>query len=211
VLIAAVQDVNAVKDAWDWIGLAAGIAGSIAAAIAIWFSVLAQRDATQARREAAAERRRQFELEILRDLIEQVDGGILREAGDDPRRLKKYEHRISLLPAAELPFWRKLMTLDWQGEVSKLTGFDKPWHEAGAAVADSAKRQPDTEGPDLVAWQANHDRLAAELSEVARRFHETVSDRLLRELKGAVYGRVEAGTEYLSFCQRVRHWWRFSV
>lgn len=206
-ILAAVQDVNVVRDGWDWFFGWAQVVGALALFVAIAEVARARRENAETRREAAAERVRQFEIEILREILADVDGGLLHEVGGYPHRLRKYARRIALLPQDDLPFWRTLMEMRWQGEVSEFTGFKEPWQAKSVEIGASAKeRESLTDPAEIADWRAQHDRLAAEVAEVADTFHETVSTRLLRELIEAITTRVAAGQFEAS--RRTWYGWR---
>lgn len=108
-ILTAVQDVNVVRDGWDWLFGVAGVAGALVGAIAILFAVAAQRTASKARRAVGAERRRQFELEELRGILERVEGGLLETPHYYQQIYAQLQHRIMLLPENALPAWRTLI------------------------------------------------------------------------------------------------------
>lgn len=89
-IVAVVQDVNAVRDLWDWVALAASVIGSFAAAWALWYAVRTKRDIID-------ERRRLFQLDVLREIAAGVDDGFLFKIGSDPLRLRKFARRRAAL------------------------------------------------------------------------------------------------------------------
>lgn len=183
----------------DW----AQVIGAFAALAAIWFARRAQHEASRVRREAIDERGRLFELEILREILREVDDGLLFKIAADPRRLHRFRWRIDFLPKTELSFWRELMDMEWQDEVSARVGFKEAWMAKSVEIFESAKRGADLPEPDRAAWRLDHAQLAEDVSGIAFMFHETVSMQLLRELMGAIAGRVEAGR----YEPRRRTWW----
>jgi len=82
---------------------------------AIQLARQANREASKARAAIATERRRTFELEVLRDLMEALDAEGLQTVRDfvkAPREMKyRFQGRVHLLPPEDLPTWRELMTL----------------------------------------------------------------------------------------------------
>jgi hypothetical protein len=106
--LAAVQQVDVIKDFWDWVALFAGLGGTVAAVVAIVLARRAQKTATSA---VTAERRRVFELEILRDLMRDLDEGkLVGRVFERPTELRKYQHRLALL-SSKLPFWMQMMDI----------------------------------------------------------------------------------------------------
>lgn len=119
--------VDAVRDAWDWVVIGGGIASVIAAAVAIYLAVKANGTAQRAMDEAtnaegraivraAAERRALFELEILRDLLEQLDAHEWNLADRFAEQPDWYfrqhlESRLAMLPDNDLRFWRNFPRL----------------------------------------------------------------------------------------------------
>jgi hypothetical protein len=173
----------------DW----AQVVGAFAALAAIWFARGAHQETNRVRREAIDERGRLFELEILREILREVDDGLLFKIAADPWRLRRFRWRIDFLPKSELSFWRELMDLEWQDEVSARVGFKEAWMAKSVEIFESAKRGEGLPEPDKAAWRLDHAQLAQDVSGIAFTFHETVSMQLLRELMGAIAERVEAG------------------
>jgi hypothetical protein len=68
-------------------------------------------EATKARAAVALERRRTFDLEILRDLLERFDDRqIARQVTENPAELRQLQARLSLLhDEDDLPFWKGAM------------------------------------------------------------------------------------------------------
>jgi len=193
VILAAVQDVNVLRDDWDWIFGGAGVIGALGAIVALLYAAKAQRDATWARLEVVAERRRQFQLEVLREIAAGIDDGFLYKIGEDPLRLRKFARRLELLPRSDLPTWRTVMDMRWQDEVSEHMGFKEPWMAKSREVFESAQAGARVPEAERAAWQARDDRLAEELQEIAFTFNEALSTRLNQELITAITARVEAG------------------
>lgn len=200
-LNAAIQDVNVVRDTWDWIAIGLAALGSFAAAWAIWYSA-------QSKRELVDERRRLFELEILREIATGIDNGFLFEISEHPERLRIFARRLDLLPGADLPLWRTLMDMQWPGDVSNYMGVAERQQKLSQELLELSKRQPDAEAPDAEQreWDERYKALTTDIRESAHRHREGVSRMLLDELVHAITVRVEAG----SF-ERSRRWfglWR---
>lgn len=173
----------------------ADIIGAISVPVALYFGVRALFETADARRDAVDERRRLFELDILRELLAEVDRGFLVEIEGSPHRLREYEYRLSLMSRADLPFWWTLIGMQWQDEVSAYLGFKERWHAKSVEIFESAKRRESLPASEVPAWRRNHDRLAAEVVEIADEFRATVQSELVRQLTCAVTGRVEAGRD----------------
>jgi len=81
--------------------------------------------ATKARTAVATERRRSFELEVLRELVEALDveRSQVIEIATDPRQMQTYfGSRLDLLPAETLPLWREIGRLRRHEDVEKRIG-----------------------------------------------------------------------------------------
>jgi hypothetical protein len=104
---ADVPQVDVIPDGFDWFGAAMGLGGFVAAIVAIVLARRAQRSADTA---IAEERRRVFELEILRDLAEDLDNsstaqlGLVDQLFRQPSDMKKYALRLDLL-SDRMSFW----------------------------------------------------------------------------------------------------------
>lgn len=173
-LILRAMDLSTVANLADVAGAAGGV-------VAIFFGIRALLETSDVRGDAIDERRRLFELEILREILREVDDGLLFEIGGEPRRLRRFTFRLGFLPTSEMPTWREMLGMNWQDEVSERFEFKEPWHAKSREVGEAAKRGED------------NSRLQTELHQVAFNFHETVSSQLMRELSGAITARVEAG------------------
>ncbi|MET7970525.1 hypothetical protein [Micromonospora sp. NPDC005305] len=184
---AAVQKVDVVHDWMDWVQLLFGVLG----ALALWFAYRAQKDATRARKEIPAERRRQFELEILRGLLDDLDEEqILHEVEFTPSRLQRYQHRLATLPDSTLPFWRQAMTMDWYDSLPNDHGFRARQKELSVTRFAVVKQlSNDLDNAEL---KAEADQQAAEISAAATQFADNIRGRLLDELLSAIRERVEA-------------------
>lgn len=194
-IAAVIYDVNTVRDFWDWFGLAAGTLGALGAAVAIGFAAAAQRAATEARRDAVKERRRQFELTVLRELVRDLDENphLYVEASFKPALLRRYRLQLDLI-AGDLPYWRRLVDLDWRDEVVEASGLS----DLKTRQQDLSKQLFDHNKVGKrgeKAWEAEYARLEGELSAVARQIEAYVTDRLIRELHEAIVARVESGRE----------------
>ncbi|MEU7925076.1 hypothetical protein [Micromonospora sp. NPDC049107] len=195
---AAVQKVDVVHDWMDWVQLLVGVLG----VLALWLAYRAQREATRARQEIPAERRRQFELEILRGVLDDLDEKqVLHEVEFSPSRLQRYQHRLAPLPDSALPFWRQAMTVDWYDSLPDDHGFRA--RQKALSVSRFAVVQQLGSNPDDAELRAEADRQAAELSAAATQFADDIRGRLLDELLAAIRERVEAGAD------QPQRWWQW--
>jgi hypothetical protein len=199
VISAAVQKVDVVHDWMDWLQLLFGVLGGLA----VWFAYRAQKDATRARRAIPAERRRQFELEILRSLLDDLDENqILHQVEFSPSRLQHYLHRMAPLPDSALPFWRQAMSVDWYDGLPDDHGLRARQKALSISRFEVVKRL--TNDPDNAELKAEADRQAAQISAAAAQFADEIRGRLRDELLAAIRERVEAGAD-----QPQRWWQRF--
>ncbi|MFC0504205.1 hypothetical protein [Micromonospora costi] len=115
---------DSARDFWDWVtvgggvlfGLASVVVGILAVILARKANMAAERanaEASKARAAVAIERRRTFELEILRDLLEALDQPTwLGEVIEFRRSFEgTFGARLSLLPVDELPAWRAVVAI----------------------------------------------------------------------------------------------------
>jgi hypothetical protein len=142
-------------------------------------AVRANTEASRARAAVAAERRRTFEMEVLRDLTAALDAERphVIEAATDPRRMRLYfGARLQMLPEADLPLWRQVQDMDGPEALMRLLGL--------AGNTDS--RTGGGIGPDWVRASRNNDfQRHNEVSQALR-------DLLLDDLITAIRVRVEA-------------------
>jgi hypothetical protein len=195
-VILSAPEVDVIKDWLDYTNLAFGTLGVGATIAALIFAGRAQGDAKKARLSVSLERRRQFELEILRSFMEDLDeDGLHQVVVDKPGILRRYESRLRLLPEKDLPFWRQLVGLSWRDEVSALVGFKDVIQKASqdyntyVATATAGGRSLSELS---VAESLQMQILAEEMTVVNRRFEGAVRDRLVVELLDAIKVRVEA-------------------
>lgn len=196
VISVAVQKVDVVHDWMDWVQLLFGVLG----VLAVWFAFRAQKDATRARRAIPAERRRQFELEILRSLLDDLDENqILHQVELSPSRLQRYQHRLAPLPSSALPFWRQVMSVDWYDSLPDDSGFRARQKALSVSRSEVVRRLRDD--PDNTELKAEADRQAAQISEAAKQFADEIRGRLLDELLATIKERVEAEAD------QHHRWW----
>jgi hypothetical protein len=196
VILAAVPQVDVVKDWFDYLSLSVGTLGTIAAAVAIGFSVRAQKDSTKARRAVSLERRRQFELEILRHVLDDVDEKrVLHEIEFSPSRLQRYEHRIELLPDDVLPYWRKAMKMNWYDELALDLDLKQRQKEASEVYQEAVQRWSNRPTAEDEPFRSNLDRLAIAVTQIAVEISNTVRGQLMDDLHTAIRQRVDAEDE----------------
>ena len=128
-------------------------------------------EAGKARAAIAAERRRAFDLEVLRGLTEALDvelSHVLEVATDPPKMRVYFGSRLALLPEHDLPFWREVQAMnshqDLEHRLAITDGFGSGWVRT-------------TRGTGF----QNHNQVT-----------RTFSDRLLNDLMTAIKERVEA-------------------
>ncbi|MFI6079294.1 hypothetical protein ACIA5C_48120 [Actinoplanes sp. NPDC051343] len=136
-VLSMVYDVNVSHDWFDILSLIAGFGGLAAALVALKQARRAQHTANHA---ITDERRRQFELEILRDLAKDLDAGLAKEVWSRPTLLIDYAIRLDLL-STRLQFWGKIAVLKDYHEVSAAVGMPEysQSERDRAAVADDVR------------------------------------------------------------------------
>jgi hypothetical protein len=138
-----------VPDGFDWWNAVVGTAGILIAVIAIIIAIRSDRRADKVLTE---ERRRVFELEILRELAQTVDGGLARDLLWSPGKLEEYRLRLKML-STRLGYWDEVLGFTTASQV--------------LADVDAA------ELPSLLDQQNDHERerqdLALLLEELERR------------------------------------------
>jgi len=226
--------VNPENDWLDYTNAALAGIGGLAGIVAIFIALRAQRTADEA---IAHERRRQFELEILRALLDDLDStSIGVESYDDPRTLRRYEHRLSLLPGAELSFWRAVM--DARDSDAVIAVLD----QAGvyAPLLDEHRRRQDEadtlqlewailvqQAAEVEAWlspvfskhsarkrdelreRSKTDKLVkAKLRQLQREYRNGTAARLVDDVQQAIKSRVDGSTtvKTQSWMQPWRRW-----
>ncbi|GAA0587892.1 hypothetical protein GCM10010172_86110 [Paractinoplanes ferrugineus] len=110
---------------WDVAAVTSGVLiGLISLAIAGW----ALKKSNDAQNAIGAERRRTFELEVLRELIMSFDDNAERwpKIADAPILLDlQFGGRLALLPPYELPQWRKIAKLANVEDVAEAVGIER--------------------------------------------------------------------------------------
>jgi hypothetical protein len=114
----SVPVVDVQPDGFDWWNAVVGTAGIVIAIVAI---VIAIRTDRRADKVLTEERRRVFELEILRELARDLDGGLAEKVFENPRTLETYELRLALL-SSRLRYWDQVTGLANFGEVAAGVG-----------------------------------------------------------------------------------------
>jgi hypothetical protein len=105
VILTAPLDVNVVHDWLDWVNLGVASVGILVAIVAIIIAIRAQRS-------IADERRRQFELEILREILTEVEeSDLLDDVEFKPGKLRRYQRRLMLIRNPP-SYWVTVMSAD---------------------------------------------------------------------------------------------------
>jgi hypothetical protein len=213
-VILSVPQVDVIPDEFDWVSAITGIGGFAAAIVAIWLARRAQRTADSA---IADERRRVFELEILRELMRDLGdadfvGSVLR----DPRILARYSFVLNLL-SSRLPTWDRVIGSPDMPAVIEAVGLGDEYRSATEARrranqeresswpafkelqerlvldGDSSAAQPfyelERERNALLVAEQQAERSVDELLSAAR---VKLSERLVYDVNQAVLSRVEA-------------------
>jgi hypothetical protein len=119
-MLLAVIAVDPQNDWVDYLNLVLAGVGGFASAIAIWIALRAERKADTA---VTDERRRVFELEILRDLMKDVDQGLAELVLSNLGYLQRYRFRLGLI-SAPMPFWQQVMDAQGYFGIMEALGFD---------------------------------------------------------------------------------------
>jgi hypothetical protein len=157
-------------NAWEIVGVIVGLLVGLVSIFLAWRAVQigrqANEEASKARTAVALERRRTFELEVLRDLLVAVDE-LFNEAGKiagKPYLLHwRYSARLAMLPADDLPVWRKLSGLRNYDEVQGaiLGGVSKDEVEAWIAETFGQGQSPATRTRLMLTQRLREDVLKA--------------------------------------------------
>jgi hypothetical protein len=157
VLLAAIPQVDVVKDGFDWINLFVGLGGFVAALTAIVLARRAQRTADEA---IADERRRVFELEVLRELLKDLrDTEVVGRTMREPNSLQQYRFQLDLL-SSKLQFWERTMLQPDTDGVVDAVGLGVEFREARSAKQDAIDERGRTwtkfrAVEDAVGWPAS--------------------------------------------------------
>ncbi|BEL05645.1 hypothetical protein Q0Z83_038360 [Actinoplanes sichuanensis] len=206
-------EVDVVKDWLDYTNLVVGLGGFTAALVAILLARRAQRSADVG---ITQERRRLFELEILRELMRDLDETkLVAEAYSNPRALKKYDLRLGLL-TSRLSMWDAVMRSDGTATLLELAGLDARHRELKAIGAELSKADAkilarDGEWTHDEAWQArtkvkNDMQLnRSALGDLHAEGQVWLRDRLAWDVREAIQSRVRAGEQRR--LSRSERWW----
>jgi hypothetical protein len=178
----AIPEVDPITDGFDYTSLAINSIAVLAAVIAIVIAVRAQGS-------IARERRRQFELEILRQILTDIEEtDLLHEVEFKPGKLRRYQRRLLLLrdPPA---FWMSTMSADWYAEVVP-ESHQKRQSERSARIAELAKALEDA--PNNDALREEYNQVAADLRAGGDQMREDLRLRLVNEIEAAIRSRVDA-------------------
>ncbi|MEU4159933.1 hypothetical protein [Actinoplanes sp. NPDC026670] len=206
-------EVDVVKDWLDYTNLVVGLGGLTAALVAILLARRAQRSADVGITE---ERRRLFELEILRELMRDLDEtSLVAEAYWNPRVLEMYDLRLGLL-TCRLSMWDAVMGSDGTAELLGLAGLDSRHRELKAtgealSKADAKILARDGEWTHDEAWQARTKVKSdmqlnrSALGDLHAEGHAWLRDRLAWDVREAIQARVRAGEQ--PRLSRSKRWW----
>lgn len=187
VLAANIPQVDVIPDGFDVGNIVVGVLGALGTIAALIVAIRAQRDATKARISVGQERRRQFELEILREFLRDVDEkNLVAQVIGNADALGRYQERLNLLDEADLPFWRRAMTTRDDRELMDAVGHLERMDEAANAISNVFMRYP------VSGEQAE---LAGQHPARRREFEDEVRRRLLGDLHQAIRSRVDARDE----------------
>ncbi len=167
----------------------ADIAGALGAAVAIGFAVKAHLGATKARLSVVHERRRQFELEILRDLLEDLDTtDLLGDPNHVPGRLQRYEHRLLMLPSTALPFWRQMARVTALHEIPVLA---KTLDQIARAEQTEQRERERLATAGVVTASGELERLRMARAQARLALGRAVRQRMADDIERAIKQRVE--------------------
>jgi hypothetical protein len=213
-----------------------GLAGSVVGVVAILIALDAKRTAD---RTVADERRRVFELEILRELMKEIgDPDTLRRLFSKPARLHAYDLQRSML-SSELSYWKNYaglpdaravirattMGVEWQSLDDELRENEKEftrlrnvtleadqrkWNAEDLGARDLDAEEVSAKAENLmVELQKARQEIDKEHSDVERRAFVEFSERLTRDLTEAAQSQVEAGQQ--PRLSLWRRWWWYRV
>ncbi|MEH1057356.1 hypothetical protein V6U89_19390 [Micromonospora sp. CPCC 206171] len=153
----SVQVTDIARDIWDWVALGGSLlfgaaslfVGTVAVVLASKANQAAVKaaeeaeraneEASRARAAVAAERRRTFELEILRDLLEVLDQerDLVDQIASHPEWIEiRFAGRLGMLPEQDLPLWRRARGVSWRELIDLLGGPDEH-DEERVSIAES--------------------------------------------------------------------------
>ena len=134
----AIPKVDVIPDGFDWFGAAMGLGGFVAAVVAIALARRAQRTADEM---VASERRRVFELDVLRELMRALDEeGLAGKSYDRPFHLRLFALRLGML-SARLPTWDRVLQFSETVEVADLVGVGDEYRELRRTIRDRTRDQ----------------------------------------------------------------------
>jgi hypothetical protein len=178
--------VDPITDGFDYASLSINAVAVLIAVVAIIIAVRAQRS-------IADERRRQFELEILREFLRDVDEkDIASLAIGDPAILRRYQHRMALLPATDLRFWREVLTAVSPAQLRERTGHAERWDKASRdrdrALADAQHAAGTVRDNPEVQRRSEEAKQALRQADVD--FIEDVRAQMVEDILSAIADRV---------------------
>jgi hypothetical protein len=133
-VLVSVPQVDVIPDGFDWANTFTGLGGFVAAVVAIILARRAQKTADSA---ITDERRRVFELEILRALMKDLDEtNVVELVFAAPGELSRYKLRLELL-SSTLPFWEEVMTLPDSAAVVAAVGLGPEYRTSVQAMENA--------------------------------------------------------------------------
>ena len=180
-VLQAVIHVNVDPDWFDWLNFAVAAFSGFAAVAAIIIAVRAQKS-------IADERRRQFELEILRQILTDAEeSDLLHDVEFEPGKLRRYRRRLLLIRDPP-PYWMTVMSADWYADLVP----DRMRRQQEVSVQRFDVVRKLEKDPANTELQADADRLAEELAILGDEVKAGVPRRLLNDLEKAISDRVDA-------------------
>ena len=182
----------------------AGVVGAFAAVVAIWIARRAERKADET---VTQERRRVFELEVLRDLMKELsDPGFIDEFFYTPDKLQRFEFQMSLLQSPP-EFWVHLARLrrmedvihavglgvEYDAAVVKLERLNQEMavFEGGPTVIDDAgETRPNVKFGKLLTAMQRAEKRKDDVKALAR---DQATTKLAWDIQQGVHSNVLAG------------------
>lgn len=225
-----------VKPEEDWLDYTNAVIAALAAVASLLAIVIALRAQRAANRTVADERKRTFEIDVLKGLMTELTApGVIDQIWRAPAEMLRFDFQLSLL-SDPLKFWSLAASAPDTESLIELVGHGEEYRTAAEKWQEINSERADTvpvylqiqdqvlfeEGRDLDAEHAYarleerisrlfHDELAAEQErgEAWVRARMRFGARLAWDVQQAVLSQVDAGRqEKLTWWKR---WWRYGV